>query len=79
MRTSASHLLEVADEMHSYIAEQVKKHPKRFAAFAAVSMHDPQNAADEARRCVAKLGFCGASSLSLAAILGGDVLTRQQE
>jgi len=35
------------------------KHPTRFAAFGALSMHDPKEAAAEATRCVRELGFCG--------------------
>jgi 2,3-dihydroxybenzoate decarboxylase len=38
----------------------VAKHPDRFAAFAALSMHDPNQAADELRRAVKELGLLGA-------------------
>jgi predicted TIM-barrel fold metal-dependent hydrolase len=38
----------------------VKAHPGRFAAFAALPTADPEAAAEELERCVAKLGFKGA-------------------
>ncbi|KAF4625649.1 hypothetical protein G7Y89_g12518 [Cudoniella acicularis] len=42
------------------LEEEVMKNPKRFAAFAAVSMHDPAQAAEELRRCMTKMkGFVG--------------------
>lgn len=43
----------------SYIAEKVKANPSRFAAFAAVSMHDPKQAAQELSRAVMELGCVG--------------------
>jgi predicted TIM-barrel fold metal-dependent hydrolase len=45
---------------NDYLAEQVAKHPKRFAAFCALSMHDPQNACEELTRCVTEYGMVGA-------------------
>src|SRR6266487_2548905 len=37
------------------------KNPSRFTAFAALSMHDPHQAAEELRRCMTeKKGFVGA-------------------
>ncbi|CAG8894923.1 unnamed protein product [Penicillium egyptiacum] len=50
----------LAVEINDYIAEKVKAHPDRFAAFATLSMHDPQEAAAELRRCVTQHGFLGA-------------------
>jgi 2,3-dihydroxybenzoate decarboxylase len=39
---------------------EVMKNPTRFAAFAAVSMHDPKQAAEELTRCMTKKqGFVG--------------------
>ncbi len=38
----------------------VAKHPKRYAALAALPMHDPDVAARELERCVKELGFKGA-------------------
>ncbi|KAJ7672017.1 hypothetical protein B0H17DRAFT_881005, partial [Mycena rosella] len=43
----------------SYIAEKVKANPSRFAAFAAVSKHDPKQAAKELSRAVIELGCVG--------------------
>jgi 2,3-dihydroxybenzoate decarboxylase len=43
----------------SYISEKVKANPSRFAAFAAVSMHDPKQAAEELSRAVIELGCVG--------------------
>jgi 2,3-dihydroxybenzoate decarboxylase len=43
------------------LEEEVMKNPTRFAAFAAVSMHDPAQAAEELTRCMTKKkGFVGA-------------------
>lgn len=43
------------------IEAEVLENPKRFAAFAALSMHDPEEAARELRRCmIEKKGFVGA-------------------
>ena len=43
------------------LEQEVMKNPKRFAAFAALSMHDPQQAAEELTRCMTKKhGFVGA-------------------
>ena len=42
------------------LEQEVMKNPTRFAAFAAVSMHDPQQAAEELTRCMTKKkGFVG--------------------
>ncbi len=50
---------EYAVRSNNYIADMVNKAPERFAAFAAVSMHDPANAVDELTRCVKELGMVG--------------------
>ena len=42
------------------LAETVRAHPTRFAAFAAIPTPDPKAAADELERAVTKLGFKGA-------------------
>lgn len=44
---------------NNYIANLVNEAPERFAAFAAVSMHDPVNAVAELTRCVKELGMVG--------------------
>lgn len=45
---------------NDWLYEQIKDNKDRFGGFAALSMHDPQTAADELRRCVTKYGFLGA-------------------
>src|SRR5579862_6593734 len=42
------------------LAETVRAHPDRFAAFAAIPTPDPAAAADELERAVTQLGFKGA-------------------
>ena len=42
------------------LAETVRAHPDRFAAFAAIPTPDPKAAADELERAVTRLGFKGA-------------------
>ncbi|KAJ7256594.1 amidohydrolase family protein [Mycena rebaudengoi] len=49
----------MAMESNDYIAEKVKSNPSRLAAFAAVSMHDPNQAAEELTRAVNTLGCVG--------------------
>ena len=51
----------LATEANDKLEEEVMKNPKRFAAFAALSMHDPLQAGEELRRCwTRKKGFVGA-------------------
>ncbi|PHH62771.1 hypothetical protein CDD81_6663 [Ophiocordyceps australis] len=50
----------LAVEVNDYIADQISGHGDRFGAFATLSMHKPQEAAEELRRCVTKYGFKGA-------------------
>jgi len=49
----------VARKANDRMAEAVAKHPRRYAAFAALPMHDPDAAAGELSRCVRELGFKG--------------------
>ncbi|KAJ7873618.1 hypothetical protein B0H14DRAFT_3558295, partial [Mycena olivaceomarginata] len=49
----------MAVESNNYIAEKVNANPSRFAAFAAVSMHDPKQAEAELSRAVIELGCVG--------------------
>lgn len=48
-----------ATRSNNFVASLVNKTPERFAAFAAVSMHDPEQAAAEVTRCVKELGMVG--------------------
>ena len=50
----------MARDANDRLFETVKAHPDRFAGFAALPTADPQAAADELERGVAKLGFKGA-------------------
>ncbi len=52
--------IEVAKKANDYLAEQVAKNPKRFQAFAALPMQDPDAATREYERCIKQLGFVGA-------------------
>jgi 2,3-dihydroxybenzoate decarboxylase len=51
---------ELARICNDWIAEEVKKNPKRFGAFCSLSMHRPSQAAKELRRAVTELGLVGA-------------------
>ncbi|KAM0749620.1 amidohydrolase 2 [Meredithblackwellia eburnea MCA 4105] len=45
---------------NDWVADQMKENPTRFGALAALSMHNPEQAAKELTRCVKELGFHGA-------------------
>lgn len=45
---------------NDYLAGVVAEHPDRFKGFAALALQDPHVAAQELRRCVNELKFCGA-------------------
>jgi 2,3-dihydroxybenzoate decarboxylase len=49
-----------ATKVNDWAAQQVQQNPKRFGAFAALSMHDPHQAAQELTRCVKQYNFLGA-------------------
>jgi gamma-resorcylate decarboxylase len=51
--------LEVARKANERMAQAVAKHPARYAALAALPMHDAETAAAELTRCVEELGFKG--------------------
>jgi len=50
----------IAKQANDLLADNVRKRPDRFAAFAALAMQDPDAAARELERCVKELGFVGA-------------------
>ncbi|HLZ60186.1 MAG TPA: amidohydrolase family protein [Ktedonosporobacter sp.] len=52
--------ISMAQQANDYLAEQVRKHPDRYAGFAALPLQDPKAAADELERAVTQLGFKGA-------------------
>jgi 2,3-dihydroxybenzoate decarboxylase len=55
-----SQAISLARQANDYLAEQIQKHPDRFAGFAALPLQDPNAAADELERAVTQLGFKGA-------------------
>ncbi len=52
--------VEIARKANDFLAEQVAKNPKRFQAFAALPMQDPEAATREYERCIKELKFVGA-------------------
>ena len=50
----------VARASNDRVAQAVRDHPTRFAAFAALALQEPDQAAEELRRCVRELNFQGA-------------------
>jgi len=48
-----------AKTANDYLAAVISKHPDRFRGFAALPLQDPDAAAQEIKRCVTELGFCG--------------------
>ena len=51
---------DTAKKANDFLAEQVAKNPRRFQAFAALPLQDPDLATRELERCVKELGFRGA-------------------
>jgi 2,3-dihydroxybenzoate decarboxylase len=51
---------EHASRVNDWIASKIGSHRERVGAFAALSMHDPAQAAGELERCVKSYGFYGA-------------------
>jgi predicted TIM-barrel fold metal-dependent hydrolase len=58
-QAEAADQISVARESNDLIAEAVKKHPKRFAGFAALPVAAPDKAAEELDRRVRQQGFKG--------------------
>ena len=50
-----------ARDANDFLADAIKKHPTRFAGFAALAIQAPDEAAKEFERCVRQLGFKGAN------------------
>ncbi|KAL1836795.1 hypothetical protein VTJ49DRAFT_4637 [Mycothermus thermophilus] len=64
----------LAAEANDWLAAQVAKNPARFGAFAAVSMHNAEDAVAEATRAVKELGMFGVMLNDYQAVAeGGDV------
>jgi len=54
-----SEAIDMARKRNDRFAELIRKHPDRFAGFAALPLQDPKAAADELERTVKQLGFKG--------------------
>jgi len=52
--------IDMARAINDHLAAAVKRHPDRFAGFAALPLQSPDAAAVEFKRCVKELGFVGA-------------------
>ncbi|KAF4960817.1 hypothetical protein FGADI_650 [Fusarium gaditjirri] len=61
-----------AREANDWLAGQVSKRPERFGGLAALSMHDPEEAAQELERAVKKLGFFGGLVNDYQSVEGGS-------
>jgi 2,3-dihydroxybenzoate decarboxylase len=59
-KLDAETAVRLARGVNDRLAETVRAHPDRFAAFAALPTPDPKAAADELERAVTRLGFKGA-------------------
>jgi predicted TIM-barrel fold metal-dependent hydrolase len=60
-QADAAEAISVAREANDFLADAVKKHPKRFAGFAALAIQAPEKAAEELERMVRQHGFKGAN------------------
>ncbi len=58
--TDTNQAIKQAKQSNDFLAEVTRKHPTRFAGFAALPLQDPRAAADELERAVTQLGFKGA-------------------
>ena len=56
---NAGEAMNVAKKANERMAEAVSRHPGRYAALAALPMHDADAASKELTRCVKELGFKG--------------------
>jgi 2,3-dihydroxybenzoate decarboxylase len=60
VETDTARAIQKAAESNDFLAEQVARHPTRYAGFAHIALQDPEAAAKELDRCVTQLGFKGA-------------------
>ena len=65
----------IAKQANDVLAEEVRKRPARFAAFAALPMQDPDAAIAELTRCVKELGMVGALVNGFSSIGSPDNVT----
>ena len=69
---NAKRAIELARRANDALAEQVRKRPDRFSAFAALPMQDPDAAIQELTRCIKELGFKGALVNGFSQVTEGD-------
>ncbi len=60
LEPDAAAAVKSAKHINDYLAEEIAKHPTRFAGFAHLALQDGKAAADELERCVKQLGMKGA-------------------
>src|ERR1700686_398057 len=58
--TDTNQAIKQAKQSNDFLAEAIRRHPTRFAGFAALPLQDPRMAANELERAVTQLGFKGA-------------------
>lgn len=63
---TGSDAVPMARRVNDRLAAAIKRHPTRFAGFAALPTSEPEAAADELARCVQELGFKGGMLHGLA-------------
>jgi predicted TIM-barrel fold metal-dependent hydrolase len=59
-QAEAAEQISIASESNDFLAEAVKKNPKRFAGLAALAIAAPEHAAEELERRIRQQGFKGA-------------------
>lgn len=62
-------VIALARDINDELADSVRKHPGRFAGFAALPTRQPVAAADELERAVVKLGLKGAAITGTAFLM----------
>ncbi|MFG1928522.1 amidohydrolase family protein [Cryptosporangium sp. NPDC048952] len=62
---AAAEAVPLARDANDFLADAVRRHPDRFAAFATLPTPDPEAAASELERCVRQLGMVGAQLVPL--------------
>lgn len=65
-RLKGQNAVDIAQRVNDRLAAHVARHPKRYAAFAALPTDVPEAAARELERCVRQLGFKGAMTHGLS-------------
>ena len=50
----------LARQANDFLADQIRRNPRRYGGFAHLALQDPEEAAAELERCIRELGFQGA-------------------